>query len=608
MGEKLSLRLRIFLFFALIGLGGAAVLAAGLWFGFRRFDAASPATAFWVAGIVGGLGILGLAAWVWLLFDENVAKPILKLAGGLRTHAHAAGAAAIDEDAARYLGDLGPAAQAAARKLARATGEMSSLLTETTEGLAQEKAQLQALLATVPAAILMCSADHRVVFYNGEAAALLDGAPPRLGRPIFDALRREPVEAAFDRIEHGGDTEFVCGAMGSDRTLHLRMRRPVEGTGYTLVLRPLGRVSTSRESWPVTDFRASALARTLDRLLGARGLSVEAEAGTARLSGDPLQLAALLGHLVARLSTAGARSFSLLIPDAGDPVDVTLGWAGDPPTARELDGWLEDDLDPGVSYVSGRSVLDLHGTTITLAEPKAGRAALRLTVPRAKGDPGAPSLRAVFDFALAHPLPDSTDRLRDRVFVVFDTETTGLDPQRDEIVQLAALRMVNARIVADEAFETLVDPERGIPAASTKVHGISDAMVCDAPRIDTAGRLFHRFAEDAVLVAHNAPFDMAFFTRHEGRIGRRFDNPVLDTVLLSAIVYGQSEDHSLDALIARLGITIDPALRHTAMGDAQVTAQALERLIPLLEEMGLVTLADVIAAARRHGRLLKDLN
>jgi DNA polymerase-3 subunit epsilon len=253
-------------------------------------------------------------------------------------------------------------------------------------------------------------------------------------------------------------------------------------------------------------------------------------------------------------------------------------------------------------------VLELHETRSELVEPKAGRAALRLTVPRAKADLGAPSLRAVFDFALAHPLPDSAARLRDRVFVVFDTETTGLDPQKDEIVQLAALRMVNGRIVPDEAFETLVDPERRIPAASTKVHGISDAMVCDAPRIDTAGREFHRFAEDAVLVAHNAPFDMAFFSRHESRIGRRFDNPVLDTVLLSAIVYGQAEDHSLDALIARLGIKIDPGLRHTAMGDAQVTAQALERLIPLLEGMGLVTLHDVIAAARKHGRLLKDLN
>lgn len=608
MGENLGLRLRVFLFFALIGIGGSALLAAGLWFGFRRFDPQTPASAFWIAGIVGAMGVLGLSAWVWLLFDENVAKPILRLSGGLRSQTHAPGAAEIGPETARYLGDLGPAAQALAANLARAKDDRSGASASITRTIEAEKAQLQSLLATVPAAILMCSADHRVVFYNGEAAELLDGAPPRLGRPIFDSLRREPVEAAFDRLDGAGDTEFVCAATGSDRTLHLRMRRAEGGMGYTLVLRPLGRVSTQREAWPRTDFSASALARTVDRLASARGFAIETAAGDARLSGDPLQLAALLGHLVARLSVDGARAFSLLISDEGDPVVVTLGWAGRPPRATDLDGWLEDDLDPGVSYVSGRAVLELHGTEIDLVDPKAGRAALRLTVPRAKGDPAAPQLGAVFDFALAHPLPDSTDRLRDRVYVVFDTETTGLDPAKDEIVQLAAVRMVNARIVPDEVYETLVDPERAIPAASTRVHGVSDDMVQGAPRIDAVGRAFHHFAEDAVLVAHNAPFDMAFLARHESRIARRFDNPILDTVLLSAIIWGQAEDHSLDALIARLGVKIEPGLRHTAMGDARVTAEALARMIPMLEDMGLVTLSDVIKAARRHGRLLKDLN
>ena len=101
---------------------------------------------------------------------------------------------------------------------------------------------------------------------------------------------------------------------------------------------------------------------------------------------------------------------------------------------------------------------------------------------------------------------------------------------------------------------------------------------------------------------------MAFLPRHETRIGRRFDHPILDTVLLSAILFGQSEEHSLDALIARLGVSIPEDLRHTAMGDARGTAEALERMIPMLEDAGLETLSDVIAAARKHGRLLKDLN
>ena len=85
------------------------------------------------------------------------------------------------------------------------------------------------------------------------------------------------------------------------------------------------------------------------------------------------------------------------------------------------------------------------------------------------------------------------------------------------------------------------------------------------PDIVEVGRKFHKFVEDAVIVAHNAPFDMEFLRRKEVAIGQSFDNPVLDTVLLSAVIFGQSEVHSLDALTHRLGITIPEEARHTAL-------------------------------------------
>ena len=88
----------------------------------------------------------------------------------------------------------------------------------------------------------------------------------------------------------------------------------------------------------------------------------------------------------------------------------------------------------------------------------------------------------------------------------------------------------------------------------------------------------------------------------------RFDHPVLDTVLLSAVVFGQSELHTLDALTDRLGISIPPEARHTAMGDTIATAAALEKLIPMLEAKGCVTFGQTVAAVRRHARLLKDVN
>jgi DNA polymerase-3 subunit epsilon len=153
-----------------------------------------------------------------------------------------------------------------------------------------------------------------------------------------------------------------------------------------------------------------------------------------------------------------------------------------------------------------------------------------------------------------------------------------------------------------------VNPGRPIPPGSTAVHGITDAMVADAPPVPEVVRSFHKFAEGAVLIAHNAPFDMEFLRRLEGQLGLSFDMPVLDTVLLSAVVYGQHEVHSLDALTHRLGITIPEEARHTAIGDTIATADAFLKLVPALAGRGFRTFGEVLAEVRKHGRLLKDLN
>ena len=217
----------------------------------------------------------------------------------------------------------------------------------------------------------------------------------------------------------------------------------------------------------------------------------------------------------------------------------------------------------------------------------------------------------VYDFDLAETA--SEHAIEDRAvqgldFVVFDTETTGLVPHKDEIVQIGAVRVVNGRIVPGESLDLLVNPGRKIPAASTKVHGVTDAMVAGAPDIAVAGRLLNRFALGAVIVAHNAPFDMAFLRRYGARDGLDWDHPVLDTVLLSAVLFGASETHTLDALCARLEVTIPEARRHTALGDAQATAEVLCRMLPMLSSRGFMTFGDVIAQTRKHGRLLQDLN
>lgn len=215
----------------------------------------------------------------------------------------------------------------------------------------------------------------------------------------------------------------------------------------------------------------------------------------------------------------------------------------------------------------------------------------------------------VFDFSLTDRTVRGADvglPLSALPFVVFDTETTGLDPVKDEIVQIGAVRVLNGRLVASEAFDTLVDPGRPIPATAARVHGITAAIVAGAPSPGEAVASFHRFARGETLVAHNAPFDLAFLTRHARRGGYEFDAPVLDTVLLSAALFGESAEHSLDAIAERLGVAIDAAARHTAMGDAVTTARVLLRMLPMLEAAGVVTLGDAVAAMRRHQRLMPE--
>ena len=131
----------------------------------------------------------------------------------------------------------------------------------------------------------------------------------------------------------------------------------------------------------------------------------------------------------------------------------------------------------------------------------------------------------------------------------------------------------------------------------------SSASRCGWSAWNVAARRLHRFAQGAVLVAHNADFDMAFLHRDEVHIGLSFDHPVLDTVMLSAILFGDSANHSLDALTTRLGIDLSEEARHTAIGDASATAEVLLKLIPALQARGLNTLGDVLEEVRRHGRL-----
>jgi DNA polymerase-3 subunit epsilon len=217
-------------------------------------------------------------------------------------------------------------------------------------------------------------------------------------------------------------------------------------------------------------------------------------------------------------------------------------------------------------------------------------------------EPAPDSRPEFYDFDLFQTSPGSREldehTLAEITYTVFDTETTGLDPSSgDEIIQIGATRIVNGKLLRHESFEQLVNPQRSIPEPSIAIHGIRPEMLVGQPTIDQVLPAFHAFAQDTVLVAHNAAFDMRFLQLKEAQTGVRFDQPVLDTLLLSALLHPSQETHALEAIAMRLGV--DATGRHAALRDAMVTAEVFLKLVPLLADKGIRTLGQAIEAARK---------
>ena len=184
---------------------------------------------------------------------------------------------------------------------------------------------------------------------------------------------------------------------------------------------------------------------------------------------------------------------------------------------------------------------------------------------------------------------------------MFDTETTGLRPSEgDELIAIGAVRIVNGRILTGETFERLINPGRPIPASSVRIHGITEDMVRDKPPARIVLAQFKNFVGDGVLVAWNVAFDMRFLELKQEEAGVRFNNPVLDALLLSIYVSNDAINHSLLATAERLGVVVTG--RHTALGDAMATAAIWVKLLDLLEARGIRTLGQAYQDFEPPGR------
>lgn len=189
--------------------------------------------------------------------------------------------------------------------------------------------------------------------------------------------------------------------------------------------------------------------------------------------------------------------------------------------------------------------------------------------------------------------------------VAFDTETTGLDVRKARIVQIGGVGIAHGAVSVHQRFESLVNPGAPVPAASTRIHGITNAMVRIEPAFAVAWPRFESFRAGRPLVGYAIGFDLAIVEKETARAGIAWKRPrTLCVRTLSRVVNPDLRDCSLEALAAWLGFEI--ANRHQALGDAEAAAKIFTGLLPRLQALGIRTFAEAEMASLRQAGQADD--
>jgi DNA polymerase-3 subunit epsilon len=377
---------------------------------------------------------------------------------------------------------------------------------------------------------------------------------------------------------------------------------------FEVLVRDAGALPSA--SWPLNDIYSADLIQWVSRGLSAdSGLRVTMTGVPLWLHADIYPLTKILIILLLKLEETlqiTEVDMEALLGDKRVYIDIV--WEGEPVAAGTISSWLQIPLpDPVVDMTVGE-VLDRHGSEIwSQRHRRTGYSLLRIPTPISSRQWEEPVERVreqpiYYDFSLLDrtmELGDLADRsLSSLTYVVFDTETTGLSPEAgDEIISISAVRIVDRRILSGDIFTCLVQPHRPLGANTLAAYGLTAESFYNRPRIGEALRQFRSFVGDSVLVGHNAAFDMKFIRHLEHSTGVAFNNPLLDTLLLSSIVAEDMSEHTLSGIGKKLGI--ETRGRFTATGDTLATAQIFLALLDPLQEKGVRTLSEAIAASER---------
>lgn len=651
----------------------------------------------WAAGVLGSFAFLRWASLRWLRLPARMAERVRALV------ADAEGSLRLPVASGQDDAELAAAINELAAQREEGRKQLAARVAEASQRLQTERNRLAALLGELTEAVIVCTADGRVVLYNRRARlqcrALSDqpevaGGADLLGigRSIFAVFDRELIAHALERIGQRLDrgasrptAQFVTASKAGqllrvqvapvlaedeagdaaaaqlqgyvlllenvtrahlegaarEAALHALATRAsaslshvraalVTGAGTDRAQQSLDELASAirdwaeeggrhlRQRWPLEEVLAADFLRAAARRVAAvsgREPDLQVPDDPLWLRLDSFSLIQGLSYLAQRLiDEYQIRYLRLRVQAAQGLAHLDLVWAGQALNTETAMTWGSEPIIEGgaATALTLRDIVDRHGAQWWFERDRLhNEGFFRFALPAVPAlDAEAVAGEAAdgqsrpeyFDFDLFAERETATallDRpLASLVYCVFDTETTGLKPSEgDEIIQLGAVRVFNGRVLRQESFEQLVDPGRPIPPATIPIHGITPDMVAGRPRIEAVLPAFHRFAQDTVLVAHNAAFDMKFLQLLEARTGLRFEQPVLDTLLLSAVVNPQQDSHRLEALAERFSI---PVLgRHTALGDALVTAEVLVRLMPMLQAQGIHTLGQALEASRR---------
>ncbi len=200
-------------------------------------------------------------------------------------------------------------------------------------------------------------------------------------------------------------------------------------------------------------------------------------------------------------------------------------------------------------------------------------------------------------------ITDSKGQKLDDTYVVFDLETTGFSPDLNKIIEIGAVKVENG--VITERFSTFVNPEEPIPFRIEELTSIRDDMVLDAPKVEEILPEFMQFCEGAIMVAHNADFDMSFIKKNCERLDLPCEYTVIDTVALARILLPNLNRFKLDTVAKALNISLEN--HHRAVDDAGCTAEIFVKFISMLKDRGMENLDDVNHMSSTSVELVKKL-